>query len=323
MWELSYFWVFFTMNEEALINAFGLRNFEKGKKYFEEGRVIICVRVDDGLYGYVYGTKRYKVRLNIKNLRDNSCSCPVSYSCKHVVALALSFIHNSFIDGNQAIKNFFAMERTEQVRTLKMIISRAPLLVRFFLRSDQGGRANVLLSTMLNMCRSDMQYGDPERYVDRMYNLMEELSKIKLSDDAFSIFIELFFCIWHQDIGYGFDEVVCLCSEILEKHLNERRAIILAEKIIDHIYDKYQMVRRKELTKGWISEGEYPRRSLARLLEYVIKIGAKYNIMEVMLQRIEKDKSEIAEISDPKESERLNSAIEFILQFIGSRKPSK
>ena len=304
------------MDEEDLIKTFGMKNFEKGKAYFKDGRVIICVKIGDNLYGYVYGTRRYKVRLNIKNLRDNECSCPVSYSCKHVVALGLSFIHGSYINGDEVINNFFEMSRTKQKKILRAIISRSPLLIRFFMKEESEDYAKTLINTMLSMCRSDMPYEYPERYVDKMYNLMNELAIIKMSDKSFSAFIDLFTCIWHQEIGYGFDEVLNLCAELLEKNLNERRASILAEKIVNHIYEKYQIVKRKEIARGWISKEESIKRSLTLLLRYIIKVGSKYKIGKIILQKIEKDKKEISKIANHEERERINNAIDFIQQIV-------
>lgn len=70
--------------------------FERGKAYFQEGRVVELARKDGSVVAKVKGTESYAVRIWMhEDSLAYSCSCPMGqerWFCKHAVAVALAFV---------------------------------------------------------------------------------------------------------------------------------------------------------------------------------------------------------------------------------------
>lgn len=84
------------LHQETIRKLSTDRAFERGKTYFNEGRVVDVTRRDGSVHARVQGTEPYAVRIWIK---DDSlayaCECPQGQDrafCKHAVAVALSFV---------------------------------------------------------------------------------------------------------------------------------------------------------------------------------------------------------------------------------------
>ena len=93
---------------EKIIDTYGFKTFEKGRRYFEEGRVIYAVKCGDRLLGEVMGNDRYYVEVNLTDLRA-ICSCPVRYDCKHAVALILAHINGYFSEDSSRIAEAYPL----------------------------------------------------------------------------------------------------------------------------------------------------------------------------------------------------------------------
>ncbi len=70
--------------------------YDRGDRYWQQGRVLSCVQQGDGIAGVVAGKNDYTVRLFTHGSRlISQCSCPVGDDgafCKHAVALALHYL---------------------------------------------------------------------------------------------------------------------------------------------------------------------------------------------------------------------------------------
>lgn len=70
--------------------------FERGKAYFQEGRVVELARKDGSVVAKVKGTESYEVRIWMhEDSLAYACSCPMGqerWFCKHAVAVALAFV---------------------------------------------------------------------------------------------------------------------------------------------------------------------------------------------------------------------------------------
>lgn len=84
------------LHQETIRKLSTDRAFERGKTYFNEGRVVDVTRREGSVHARVQGTEPYAVRIWIK---DDSlayaCECPQGQDrafCKHAVAVALSFV---------------------------------------------------------------------------------------------------------------------------------------------------------------------------------------------------------------------------------------
>ena len=71
-------------------------SFDRGAKYFEEGRVKIKDASSDRIEATVEGTDRYRVEVDLTNGISAICSCPYSFEgyCKHIVATLLAVRSN-------------------------------------------------------------------------------------------------------------------------------------------------------------------------------------------------------------------------------------
>ncbi len=78
--------------------------YDRGERYWREGRVVKYAVEDDHVAGVVAGAEDYVVRLDGTGKKlISACSCPIGLrgeSCKHVVALALH--HLAMVDGSDA-----------------------------------------------------------------------------------------------------------------------------------------------------------------------------------------------------------------------------
>jgi len=82
-----------TLLTTGSLRALAGQSYAKGEAYFRGGKVESCVISDDAVAGVVVGTERYMVRVAlVRGQLVASCSCPIGYACKHVVALVLAYL---------------------------------------------------------------------------------------------------------------------------------------------------------------------------------------------------------------------------------------
>jgi uncharacterized Zn finger protein len=115
------------------------RSYERGQRYFREGRAAAPVRRGSRIEGRVHGTTDYAVSLWIKG--DGlaySCTCPLSNEgtfCKHCVAVALAWLDANALlepprDVLQVIERYLGeQEREDLVRLLVLQAARDPELL--------------------------------------------------------------------------------------------------------------------------------------------------------------------------------------------------
>jgi hypothetical protein len=78
-------------------------SFARGERYFLSGEVRKIVRKGNFFEGTVYGTRKYKVSLNVINSElIFKCNCPYDFGgiCKHKVAFALEILDGKYIENN-------------------------------------------------------------------------------------------------------------------------------------------------------------------------------------------------------------------------------
>ncbi|MFT3694981.1 MAG: DEAD/DEAH box helicase [Kofleriaceae bacterium] len=89
---------------QALLRARNGQGYERGERYWREGRVVKYEVDGDHVAGVVAGAEDYLVRLNGSGKKlISACSCPIGLrgeTCKHAVALALH--HIAMVDGAEA-----------------------------------------------------------------------------------------------------------------------------------------------------------------------------------------------------------------------------
>jgi len=112
-------------------------SFERGEDYFLSGEVDKIVRKGNLFEGIVYGSRKYKVSLDITTNQLNfKCNCPYDFGgiCKHEVALALEILDGKYIENNineeksfskEAFGNSFTKAKTgKKLKFLKQLLDR-------------------------------------------------------------------------------------------------------------------------------------------------------------------------------------------------------
>ncbi|MFD6856844.1 SNF2-related protein [Rhodococcus sp. NPDC060090] len=85
---------------QSLIDAVGRPTFDRGKRYAASGAVVDCGFDEDELFGFgtIAGTQMYRAEVQLTpgprglEFEYGECSCPVSFDCKHTVALLLTLL---------------------------------------------------------------------------------------------------------------------------------------------------------------------------------------------------------------------------------------
>ncbi|MGE0872984.1 MAG: SNF2-related protein [Kofleriaceae bacterium] len=85
--------------QPAQLRALAGLGYDRGVRYWEQGRVRSRTTLDRGVRGVVVGTSAYTVQLSVdRHGLVAQCSCPVGDSgtvCKHAVALALDYVDSA------------------------------------------------------------------------------------------------------------------------------------------------------------------------------------------------------------------------------------
>ncbi|OGD47008.1 hypothetical protein A3K69_01580 [Candidatus Bathyarchaeota archaeon RBG_16_57_9] len=116
------------MDEFEVARVFGEKTFRSGKDYFEEGRVLSAIKLENRVLGEVLGTEKYLTQITMDGLRS-SCTCPVRVNCKHGAALILQFLNGTYVDGDRIIHDLERAEKIELIKTLKNLIEENPTLL--------------------------------------------------------------------------------------------------------------------------------------------------------------------------------------------------
>ena len=116
------------MHELEIERAFGRQTFQRGKAYFEDGRVLSAMKLGGRVLGKVLGTEEYLTNISIDNL-ESSCSCPVRENCKHGAALFLQFLGGNYVDGGHIMRNLESADKPELLKILKRLVKENPTLL--------------------------------------------------------------------------------------------------------------------------------------------------------------------------------------------------
>lgn len=140
-----------TENDIARMTDSG--SFQRGKRYFRSRSVIHPVREGNRLLAECIGSgvEPYQVRitLNEAGIEIYHCSCPRGGFCKHVVALALTYIHQPerFVEQAPLEERLAQMSHEDLVALVKTIVEMHPLLRDII---PAGGQASSASATPLS-----------------------------------------------------------------------------------------------------------------------------------------------------------------------------
>ena len=96
-----------------IIHAVSKVYYERGKDYFQKGKVKQAYFDDGLLIGKVSGSRTYKQYISFKGEQIiGECSCPVGYNCKHVAAVLLSAMNTLQQDSVKSFSDYIMKEET-------------------------------------------------------------------------------------------------------------------------------------------------------------------------------------------------------------------
>ena len=117
--------------------------YQRGRKYFEEGRVESIEAYEDSINAFVMGTHNYKVTIRLVGDLLSTCTCPYDGFgyCKHIVATLLTFIENH--EGINKRKN----KEEDQINTIlyKTDIEEFKNYLKSLFKHDLKLRAQFLI----------------------------------------------------------------------------------------------------------------------------------------------------------------------------------
>lgn len=125
------------LTENVIRDIFGNTTFSKGLDYYNNGRVLNTVKIENTIYAQVLGSSAepYDVRAFINEEISTRCTCPVGFMCKHGVALLLKWVHepSSFIDADRFLVSLERISKSEIISIIDKILKQNPSLINEFL----------------------------------------------------------------------------------------------------------------------------------------------------------------------------------------------
>jgi uncharacterized Zn finger protein len=110
-------------------------SFERGQRYFEDGRVRIRELSPSRVTAAVAGTSNYRVEVDLEDEKGISaaCTCPYDWEgyCKHIVATLLAVE-----EGGEEIEDMAKMSSEKQQSTEALLKRTEPEALRSFLRQE-------------------------------------------------------------------------------------------------------------------------------------------------------------------------------------------
>ncbi len=107
---------------QKLLDDVDTMTYHKGMEYFSNGKVLKYILEKKFLTAAVQGlgSNRYRVNFSENSGKiDFSCTCPLGYFCKHLVAVALTILHNDEQKHNQGSKNNLLIYEKNWINQLK------------------------------------------------------------------------------------------------------------------------------------------------------------------------------------------------------------
>ncbi len=125
------------LTENVIRDIFSNTTFSKGLDYYNNGRVLNTVKIENTIYAQVLGSSAepYDVRAFINEEISTRCTCPVGFMCKHGVALLLKWVHepSSFIDADRFLVSLERISKSEIISIIDKILKQNPSLINEFL----------------------------------------------------------------------------------------------------------------------------------------------------------------------------------------------
>jgi uncharacterized Zn finger protein len=187
------------IGESAIRQGCSAQSFIRGGEFYRSGVIINTSRKGDILYGECEGTseKYYQIRVVVGQgkILSASCSCEHQWGgyCKHIVALALTYIHEpEKFDERRAVLDFLShLSRAELVALIANLVDRDPNLIDRLealalpaplTTGDEGHRSTTAIRRRIQTLLHNLDYLDRGNIYAAINEVIHELEDI--SNDA-------------------------------------------------------------------------------------------------------------------------------------------
>jgi hypothetical protein len=190
------------VEEDRIRHVYGEAIFERGVRYFQEGRVLNVAKFSNKLFGEVIGTERYNTEVQLDNLQCK-CSCPYRLNCKHGVAVLLQYFSGGYTDGDEVMERIERASKEDLKEIIERLIRANPqeLLPYLMPLRDKGGANEKLvkgLDTRIKTMLADTMF------VHDFARLIKANEDMLTKDQIF--YILQFLVEKCEDYGYFYDD---------------------------------------------------------------------------------------------------------------------
>ncbi|MBL4661855.1 MAG: DEAD/DEAH box helicase [Alcanivoracaceae bacterium] len=217
------------ITEYQISEALDFGAYARGKKYFQQGKVIFYNIISTSrnsmhLIGKVKGSYRgsYTQNITIKNTSnsgidlDGDCTCPVSFNCKHVAAVCFSFQAEEKNTAVNAVESWlqYITELSSAEKVHDDIQSHAFFLTYRIFENNRGSQLQIYKSKILKNGNISKGTKNSLENICFNYSLSEYMDK---SDrDVVSILKNMIDRYYNSDVHFSDEVGYILLSKLLK-----------------------------------------------------------------------------------------------------------
>ena len=251
--------LFFTI--DAIKKLATSSSFERGEDYSFKGEVDKIVRKGNLFEGTVYGSKKYKVSLNIFNNELNfQCNCPYDFGgiCKHEVAFALEILNDKYIEDTITEQSIISKEEFtgsfdktttgKKLKFLKQLLNRDVNLQQQFIEFTKDALENLdnIVGEKIDVAKN------------KIHNELSSLDFENIADDYEHNHYDNY---WNDEGLYDYAEE--MIQEVFSSYINQAANYIKKGNLLDGIritlgiYEGSQNLPELDNDDFCLFDGEY------------------------------------------------------------------
>ncbi len=147
------------------------QSYVRGEEYYEDGLVEIIKLTGSFVQAAVSGSNDYKVKVNLNDIDDYSCTCPYDWggACKHVVAVLLAVLNEK---ESTDIKNKTFEESPDDI-----LKRTPPEKLRKFIKKEMDDDSDLKERFLILFGETKIKNQTVEGYKKKMIKSMEEYDR--------------------------------------------------------------------------------------------------------------------------------------------------
>ncbi len=209
------------LKREEFEGLFEEKILERGRRYFEEGRVDDPIIVDGVVLAKVHGTATYSIEVDPERMIFR-CTCPYfdSYdNCKHQAALLYRLAEDPEVESLDETFRILEKKSKKGLVALLKSIMRAEPKFRSLLTGDLGDLNREVLGL-----KDGFLDTDPDLFVEKVAS-MRRLIMLFKKPESLKLLKDLFVELYHMYYDFGgvefLEDEMCLILETIAPELEE------------------------------------------------------------------------------------------------------